>query len=645
MGKIVTIDTEALNINWQPNRQYRIAIDQGFVKEDGNNQSPNPANTNLNTFTTNGNDMVVSTSTPTQNDTNNIENATITLGFSRRIQRGTGDIELYKVGSPDVLLKTYATATSTDISLTEQTLTIDMTGLQLEGGSYYLLGDTGSIKDRDGFDWVGFTATTDLPWTNSTGPEFPSLSANLLGAFVPTMSVNAQRVGDSFMNPSFALSITAGAIRDVSATVNSQFTIPVVPVFLSIAPQTLSAQFTKDITAGLIFDDPLSITSTFTQEALEGHPWASIATIGQYEFDTDIVGGSYSSNTWTNTLYTDSRTNLLHNNSFTVTTEDGTNNTPSIQEHNFSNGKVLQKRFKGSGQVSEVQYYKIDGTSLTLPNTSGYTTSSVGASSTKYYPTIVAGAGNFKTNDAYDGQYLLIGMNNDLQRIVDEQSADTSAGTLSGYYDYSNRNFGALYNGTTFKAILPGPDVTATVNNLSGYSQPQYSYGIASGASHVDFVIDSNLPSAYGGGLAIVANMGMINVYRSITGTPVLQTTLYCSNWINKASNFTTDGKYANYLVGVRITKDYIFAENWARTDETNYDPNRSGTYVIDQFDIHNNFARTRIIRESTFQGPGLSQSDVYQRCGASNDGSLYIPFGDREISSSPIKIKYKDMV
>ena len=65
---------------------------------------------------------------------------------------------------------------------------------------------------------------------------------------------------------------------------------------------------------------------------------------------------------------------------------------------------------------------------------------------------------------------------------------------------------------------------------------------------------------------------------------------------------------------------------------------------MIDQFDIHNNFARTRIIRESTFNGPGVSQSEVYQRSGANNNGTLYIPFGHREISSSPIKIKYKDM-
>lgn len=642
MGKIVTIDTESLNVNWQPNRQYRLSLDSGFVKEDGNNRSPNPANTNLSTFTTNATGPSISSSTPSDGDTNAISNAVISIVFNRRIKAGTGNIRLYD--SSNNVLKTWTPSSGTDVTFTDQTLSLSFTGLVIEGGSYYLQADSGSITDRDGFDYAGISNTTDYNWTNSTGPEFPSLAANLSGAFLPTMSVNAQRVGDALFSMTSAISIVGSVDRVGSANLSSQFTTSNTAIKKVDISITLSTQFTTNIVAGLVFDPPATMTTAFTKETFEGHPWASIATIGQFEFDTDIVGGSYTSSTWTNALYTDSRTNLLHNNSFASTTEDGTNNTPTIYEHNFSNGKELQKRFKGSGQNSEVQYYKIDGSSLTLPNTSGYTTSSIGASSTKYYPTIVDGAGMYRTNDAYDGQYLLIGMNNDLQRVADEYSADVTAGTESGYYDFSARNFGALYNGTTFKAILPGPDVTAQVNNLSTYSIPQYYYGVASGASHVDFVIDSGLSSAYGGGLAIVANMGMINVYRSITGTPVYQTTLYCSNWINKASNFTTDGKYANYLVGVRITKDYIFAENWARTDETNYDSNRSGTYVIDQFDIHNNFARTRIIRESTFNGPGVSQSEVYQRSGANNNGTLYIPFGHREISSSPVKIKYKDM-
>ena len=293
MGKIVTIDTEALGISWQPNRQYRIAIDQGFVKEDGNNQSPNPANTNLNTFTTNGNDMVVSTSTPTQSDTNNVENATITLGFSRRIQRGTGDIELYQVGSPDVLLKTYATATSTDISLNAQTLSIDITGLQLEGESYYLLGDAGSIKDRDGFDWVGFTATTDLPWTNSTGPEFPSLSANLLGAFVPTMSVNAQRVGDSFMSASFSLSaqVTINAVG--ASTMSSQITQNTVGAAVRdmLSSINTTAQLSSDVIRTRDFAGTLP--GIFSM----GHPYAIVAedsAVDSYQFEsglgTDTLG-------------------------------------------------------------------------------------------------------------------------------------------------------------------------------------------------------------------------------------------------------------------------------------------------------------------------------------------------------------------
>ncbi len=650
MGKIVTIDTEALNISWQPNRQYRIAIDQGFVKEDGNNQSPNPANTNLSTFTTNGNDMVVSTSTPAQSEGNNVENATITLGFSRRIQRGTGDIELYQTGSPDVLLKTYATATSSDISFNAQTLSIDITGLQLEGESYYLLGDAGSIKDRDGFDWVGFTATTDLPWTNSTGPEFPSLAANLLGAFVPTMSVNAQRVGDAFMGVTAALAIQPAKLHSTAtSTLASQATITTTPIAEFVSGATLSSTATQTTQGGLIFDPPATMTFNFAQETFEGHPWAAIFNDGETSFQNmtfhaEIVGGAYNTSTgWTNTLYTDSRSNQMFHNTMTGSNAD--------YENNFSNGTTFNKKYKSSGQTTNPQYIKKDGTSLTLPSTSGTTFSSIGSSSTKYYVDIIVGGGNKNQNDVYDGQYLLVGMNNDLQKRIDEMNADLAAGTESGHYDLGGRNFGVLYNGTTLKAILPGPDTQTTITNNGTYTVGGLSsYGINSGESNLDFIRDSNLPSAYGGGLAVVGNQGMINVYKTITGTPTLHTTLYCSNFINKASNFTSDGRYANYLVGVRLTKDYLFAENWARFPDANgnYNTNTSGTYVVNQFDIHNNFARTTIIEETTFNAPGVGDT-VAQRSGSNADGDIYVPFGHRltvDSNGNNIfnKIKYKDM-
>lgn len=291
MGKIVTIDTEALNISWQPNRQYRIAIDQGFVKEDGNNQSPNPANTNLSTFTTNATGPTISSSTPTDGDTNAISNAVISIVFNRRIKVGTGDIRLYD--SANTVLKTWTVSSGTDFTITDQTLSLSFTGLVIEGGSYYLQADAGSITDRDGFDYAGITNTTDYNWTNSTGPEFPSLAANLLGAFVPTMSVNAQRVGDSFMSAPFSMSaqVTISAVG--VSTMSSQITQNTVGAAVRdmLSSINTTAQLSSDFTRARDF------AGTFQAQVSMGHPYSIVAedsAVTSYQFDsglgTDTLG-------------------------------------------------------------------------------------------------------------------------------------------------------------------------------------------------------------------------------------------------------------------------------------------------------------------------------------------------------------------
>ena len=291
MGKIVTIDTEALNISWQPNRQYRIAIDQGFVIEDGNNRSPNPANTNLSTFTTNATGPSISSSTPSDGDTNAISNAVIAIVFNRRIKAGTGDIRLYD--SANSVLKTWTPSSGTNLTITDQTLSLSFTGLVIEGGSYYLQADSGSITDRDGFDYAGITNTTDYNWTNSTGPEFPSLAANLSGAFLPTMSVNAQRVGESVLLTSITITINGGKILQGAATMNATSTMaPVSPTFDFSSNMTVTTSQTT--TAGFIADPTTSITQSFNLDSFAGFTTMSFArntsASPQYLYNTNVIG-------------------------------------------------------------------------------------------------------------------------------------------------------------------------------------------------------------------------------------------------------------------------------------------------------------------------------------------------------------------
>lgn len=283
MGKIVTIDTEALNINWQPNRQYRIAIDQGFVIEDGNNRSPNPANTNLSTFTTNATGPSISSSTPSDGDGNAISNAVISIVFNRRIKAGTGNIRLYD--SSNNVLKTWSMSSNTDFTITDETLSLSFTGLVIEGGSYYLQADSGSITDRDGFDYAGISNTTDYNWTNSTGPEFPSLSAGLTGAFVPTMNVNAQRVGDAFLGVTAALAISAGKLHSTAiSSITAQATTTTTPIAEFVASASLSSTATQTALGGNLQQGEATLSSRFL---LANENWAFIGELPENQLDTN----------------------------------------------------------------------------------------------------------------------------------------------------------------------------------------------------------------------------------------------------------------------------------------------------------------------------------------------------------------------
>ena len=283
MGKIVTIDTESLNVNWQPNRQYRLSLDQGFVIEDGNNRSPNPANTNLSTFTTNATGPSISSSTPSDGDTNAISNAVISIVFNRRIKAGTGNIRLYD--SSNNVLKTWTPSSGTDVTFTDQTLSLSFTGLVIEGGSYYLQADSGSITDRDGFDYAGISNTTDYNWTNSTGPEFPSLAANLSGAFLPTMSVNAQRVGDALLSINSTLAITAGKLHSTAiSSITAQATTTTTPIAQFVTGATLSSTATQTALGGNLQQGEATLSSRFL---LANENWAFIGELPENQLDTN----------------------------------------------------------------------------------------------------------------------------------------------------------------------------------------------------------------------------------------------------------------------------------------------------------------------------------------------------------------------
>jgi hypothetical protein len=192
MASRVTINTETLGIAWVSGQQFRIGLQEDFVREVGNTENPNPANANLITFTTNATGPTIATTTPADNTTaaTGIVNARLTITFNRKIKLGSGNVQVYQTGSPDVLLLNVSTSDPL-ISLVDTELRITVTGLMRASTSYYVRVDNGAITDRDGFAFTGINNATTFNFTTaaSTNVLFRDLSANITGAFSPQMIV------------------------------------------------------------------------------------------------------------------------------------------------------------------------------------------------------------------------------------------------------------------------------------------------------------------------------------------------------------------------------------------------------------------------------------------------------------------------
>ncbi|WP_254175244.1 ELWxxDGT repeat protein [Planktothrix pseudagardhii] len=111
---------------------------------------------------------IATTFTPTDNTTNVSTNTNLVINFSEPIQKGTGNIVIRKV--PDNSTVETIDVTSTNVTITNNKMTINP-NLQLEGGlQYYIQIADGAIKDSSGNKYSGITNNTDWNFeTSRTG--------------------------------------------------------------------------------------------------------------------------------------------------------------------------------------------------------------------------------------------------------------------------------------------------------------------------------------------------------------------------------------------------------------------------------------------------------------------------------------------
>jgi hypothetical protein len=657
------IDFDQLGVDWQPNKNYTFRSTAGLVRESEGNRSDSPAQT-FGSQTTNTTGPSVVSDIP--NGVNVTNNTNMTLIFDRLIRAGDGNLYFYeRVGGVDTLLRTYNPSDSTpnnEISAQTQvdvvtdkkiscqavselvckirritsaapdeveietvmpvkstfdcqyeivrysqgTLRLDTLGLIKSSTNYYLLFEAGAVSDYDGFDAPGWpTDDTEFNFTTapSTDVNFPDLSADIVSAFSPTMTVRAIRQGEVVLSTQASITAQPTITYRATATFNSIITQSS-PDILRTRPfaSSMSSQVTMTASVNFIASGVSAMTSQFTIDNVYwGYPWAAVETIDLTEFDSDVSSGTYSNGSYTYARFSDSRSNKFRPSNLNWTTE------PEAEIAFSSDTFVVNY---------STNVYKVNNTTVTFPTNLTFTQ---GSYSARFDPTEVPQFGP----SAYNGSYVLIGVQNDPSFENTRYYDDVSLGTVTGFYNVNNnRFFGHMVDmsGSVVNTMI-GPDPIASYTGTT-YVFPGEQQQIN---GDVDFCIDSSMPY---GGLAVVASHGKVNVYSGITSSsPTLRATLTASNFQNMVTS-PNNSDFQNYQGGVFINKDYIVLENFGRTVGTQNQNSQNGanTYAIDFFDLNNNYARTTYM-------PGFKLDygfavDYIELMGISEDSKKYIPIG-----------------
>jgi len=183
MANKVTINTDALNITWATNTQYRFEVDENFIVEDGGSLQGLSANQNFYTFTTNSTGPVLASSIPANGSTNVTDNSQVVIIFDRKIRVNTGNIRLYK--QDGTLLATFSVTDTSKVTVGDDRITIDLFGyLSFANTGYYFTADASIVKDYDGFNSVAITGSSTIAFTTGGAAAIASTSPSVNSTYV-----------------------------------------------------------------------------------------------------------------------------------------------------------------------------------------------------------------------------------------------------------------------------------------------------------------------------------------------------------------------------------------------------------------------------------------------------------------------------
>ena len=176
MATKFTIDLATLNIAWQPNTTYRIKIDEGIVKEIGNNRSISPEQ--IIDYTTPGVPTIAST-VPSNNT--QLSESSFKITFVDPVTKNTGNIQIKDASNNATLF----TISMSNVSLIQNNTTlifgvpdalrsIGWTNNTSDSNlkilkNYYILSDVGIVSESFFNNQFGITSNQTFKF--STGPS------------------------------------------------------------------------------------------------------------------------------------------------------------------------------------------------------------------------------------------------------------------------------------------------------------------------------------------------------------------------------------------------------------------------------------------------------------------------------------------
>jgi len=163
------INTRLLDLQLGTGTSYSISLEEGIVKEVGNNRSPNPAADDLKEFTTPVEVVQVSTATTLSIGDPRFPTS-VSVTFNRPSILNTGNFYLY---DSDGLFRTIS-VTSTNVTFVgEDTSEILISSAAIPEGNYFLGWDSSVIKDLFGIGTFQQTTNQSLSWNSKSLSDQP----------------------------------------------------------------------------------------------------------------------------------------------------------------------------------------------------------------------------------------------------------------------------------------------------------------------------------------------------------------------------------------------------------------------------------------------------------------------------------------